>query len=73
MASFLHLQPHDSEVWQHCEGRVVWVQASVYGSREAALTPEIFRKVLQMKLREHEQRLQFEQQAGEEQTQQPSQ
>ncbi|EIE18960.1 AAA-domain-containing protein [Coccomyxa subellipsoidea C-169] len=52
---------------------VASMQASVYGSREAALTPEIFRKVLQMKLREHEQRLQFEQQAGEEQTQQPSQ
>lgn len=48
-------------------------QASVYGSREAALTPEIFRRVLHMKLREHEQRQQFEEQAGGEQAQQPSQ
>lgn len=45
-------------------------QAAVYGNREAALTPEIFRRVLQMKLREHEQRRQFEQNAGEEQPQQ---
>lgn len=39
----------------------------MYGNREAALTPEIFGRVLQMKLREHEQRRQFEQHAGEEQ------
>ena len=36
------------------------VQAAVYGSREAALTPEIFRGVLRMKVHEHEQRRQFE-------------
>ncbi len=35
------------------------VQAAVYGSRAAVLTPEVFRSVLQMKLREHEQRKAF--------------
>ena len=42
-------------------------QAAVYGSREAALTPEIFQRVLRMKLREHEQRKAFQQQGGDEQ------
>jgi hypothetical protein len=36
----------------------------VYGSREAALTPEIFSRVLHMKVREHQQRQKF-QQGGE--------
>lgn len=35
------------------------VQAAVYGSRSAVLTPELFRSVLQMKLREHQQRRAF--------------
>ena len=34
-------------------------QAAVYGSRSAVLTPELFRSVLQMKLREHQQRRAF--------------
>ena len=42
-------------------------QAAVYGSREAALTPEIFQRVLRMKVREHEQRKAFQQQGGDEQ------
>ena len=39
-------------------------QAAVYGSREAALTPEIFERGLRMKVREHQQRQKF-QQGGE--------
>lgn len=35
------------------------LQAAVYGSRSAVLTPELFRSVLQMKLREHQQRRAF--------------
>ena len=31
----------------------------MYGSRTAVLTPELFRSVLQMKLREHQQRRAF--------------
>ena len=40
-------------------------QAAVYGSRDATLTPEIFNRVLQMKLREHEQRKSFEMEQGQ--------
>ena len=40
-------------------------QAAVYGSRDATLTPEIFQRVLQMKLREHEQRKSFEAEQGQ--------
>ena len=36
------------------------LQAAVYGSRDATLTPELFRRVLDMKLREHEQRKGFQ-------------
>lgn len=35
-------------------------QAAVYGSREAVLTPEIFARVLRMKLHEHQQRKKFQ-------------
>ena len=46
-------------------GQSLWsigrcLQAAVYGSRDATLTPEIFRRVLDMKLREHEQRKGFQ-------------
>ena len=37
-----------------------WSQAAVYGSKDATLTPEIFRRVLRMKLKEHEQRRGFQ-------------
>jgi ATPase family AAA domain-containing protein 3A/B len=37
------------------------VQAAVYGSHEAQLTPDIFESVLQHKLREHKQRDAFRQ------------
>ena len=36
------------------------MQAAVYGSKDATLTPELFKRVLTMKLREHEQRKGFE-------------
>ncbi len=36
------------------------MQAAVYGSKDATLTPELFKRVLNMKLREHEQRKSFE-------------
>ena len=36
------------------------MQAAVYGSKDATLTPELFKRVLDMKLREHEQRKGFE-------------
>ena len=40
-------------------------QAAVYGSRDATLTPELFKRVLHMKLREHEQRKGFELEQGQ--------
>ena len=45
----------------------VWplLQAAVYGSRDATLTPELFKHVLHMKLREHEQRKGFAAEQGQ--------
>ena len=40
-------------------------QAAVYGSRDATLTPELFKRVLHMKLQEHEQRKGFEMEQGQ--------
>jgi hypothetical protein len=41
-------------------------QAAVYGSRDATLTPEIFRRVLNIKLHEHKQRMNFERESSNE-------